>query len=89
MLTQDVDRFATSCVELYSNVTKPLLDIGLYSYKLAHTIGLQGPGTMLGYLALTGVVLTYLRQPIGRFTVCEQALEGEYRYVQGRLIAHS
>jgi ATP-binding cassette subfamily D (ALD) protein 3 len=88
LLTQDVDRFASSIVELYSNLSKPLLDIGVYAFKLAHTIGLQGPGTMLGYLAVAGVVLTWLRRPIGRFTVCEQQIEGEYRYVNSRLITH-
>jgi hypothetical protein len=49
-------------VELYSNLSKPLLDMAVYTYKLSHTIGLQGPGTMLGYLALSGVVLTWLRR---------------------------
>lgn len=88
LLTQDVDRFANSIVELYSNLSKPLLDIVVYAYKLTHTIGMQGPGTMLGYLALAGVVLTWLRRPIARFTVSEQQIEGEYRFVNSRLITH-
>ena len=86
LLTQDVERFTSSVVELYSNVSKPLLDMFVYTYKLSHTIGMQGPGTMLGYLAMSGVVLTWLRRPIGRFTVSEQQIEGEYRYVNSRLI---
>lgn len=44
---------------------------------------------MLGYLLVSGVVLTRLRRPIGRFTVKEQRLEGEFRYVNSRLITHS
>jgi len=44
---------------------------------------------MLGYLLVSGVVLTRLRRPIGRFTVKEQRLEGEFRYVNSRLITNS
>lgn len=33
--------------------------------------------------------LTYLRRPVGRMTITEQKLEGEYRYINSRLIANS
>ncbi|ETV69807.1 hypothetical protein, variant [Aphanomyces astaci] len=89
LLTVDVERFATSVADLYSNVTKPLLDISIYAYKLAGTIGLSGPTTMLSYLVGSGVFLTWLRQPTGRFTIAEQRLEGNYRFVNARLITHS
>lgn len=41
LLTTDVDKFCESCTELYSNIAKPLLDIGLYVYKLTSTLGGQ------------------------------------------------
>lgn len=44
---------------------------------------------MLLYLMFGGVFLTYLRKPAGRMTVQEQKLEGEYRYINSRLITHS
>eukprot|EP01087_Luapelamoeba_hula_P004424 TRINITY_DN1436_c0_g1_i1.p1 TRINITY_DN1436_c0_g1~~TRINITY_DN1436_c0_g1_i1.p1 ORF type:complete len:668 (-),score=128.73 TRINITY_DN1436_c0_g1_i1:83-2086(-) len=89
LLTQDVERFCTSVAELYSNISKPVLDIVIYARKLSGAIGIQGPMSMLGYLLVSGIVLTRLRRPIGRFTVKEQRLEGEFRYVNSRLIAHS
>lgn len=46
---QDVARFCDSVTNLYSNLSKPILDIALYTYKLTTTIGMQGPGNMLGY----------------------------------------
>lgn len=44
---------------------------------------------MLGYLMASGFVLTYLRRPTGKMTVLEQKLEGEYRYINSRLITNS
>ena len=41
LLTTDVERFCSSITELYSNISKPLLDIVLYVQRLAVTIGGQ------------------------------------------------
>ncbi|XP_016134510.1 ATP-binding cassette sub-family D member 3-like [Sinocyclocheilus grahami] len=89
LLTQDVEKFCNSVVDLYSNLSKPLLDIGLYIFKLTTAIGAQGPATMMTYLLISGLFLTRLRGPIGKMTVTEQKYEGEYRYVNSRLITNS
>lgn len=89
LLTQDVERFSDSMAELYSNISKPLLDIIIYARKLSGAIGVQGPSSMLGYLAFSGVFLTWLRRPTGRYTILEQRLEGEFRFVNSRLITNS
>uniref|UniRef100_A0AAY4CPR0 AAA+ ATPase domain-containing protein n=1 Tax=Denticeps clupeoides TaxID=299321 RepID=A0AAY4CPR0_9TELE len=88
LLTQDVEKFCNSVVDLYSNLSKPLLDIGLYIFKLTSAIGAQGPATMMTYLLISGLFLTRLRRPIGKMTVTEQRYEGEYRYVNSRLITN-
>jgi len=41
------------------------------------------------YLIFSGVILTHLRRPTGNLTIQEQKLEGEYRYVNSRLITNS
>ncbi|XP_026138844.1 ATP-binding cassette sub-family D member 3-like isoform X2 [Carassius auratus] len=89
LLTQDVEKFCNSVVELYSNLSKPLLDIGLYIFKLTTAIGAQGPASMMAYLLISGLFLTRLRRPIGKMTVTEQKFEGEYRFVNSRLITNS
>uniref|UniRef100_A0A8C9IES7 ABC transmembrane type-1 domain-containing protein n=1 Tax=Piliocolobus tephrosceles TaxID=591936 RepID=A0A8C9IES7_9PRIM len=43
LLTQDVEKFCNSAVDLYSNLSKPFLDIVLYIFKLTSAIGAQGP----------------------------------------------
>ncbi|XP_060762578.1 ATP-binding cassette sub-family D member 3-like isoform X2 [Neoarius graeffei] len=89
LLTQDVERFCNSVVDLYSNISKPLLDIIIYLLKLTTAVGAQGPVTLLSYLVLSGLLLTWLRRPIGRMTVTEQKHEGEFRYANSRLITNS
>ncbi|XP_030623330.1 ATP-binding cassette sub-family D member 3a isoform X1 [Chanos chanos] len=89
LLTQDVEKFCNSVVDLYSNLSKPLLDIILYIFKLTSSIGAQGPASMMAYLLISGLFLTRLRRPIGKMTVSEQRYEGEYRYVNSRLITNS
>lgn len=44
---------------------------------------------MILYLLVSGTLLTHLRRPISRLTVTEQRLEGDFRYVNSRLITNS
>ncbi|XP_042627752.1 ATP-binding cassette sub-family D member 3b [Cyprinus carpio] len=89
LITQDVEKFCDSVVDLYSNVSKPLLDILIYICKLNTAIGSLGPASLLSYLLFSGLLLTRLRRPIGKMTVMEQRYEGQYRYVNSRLITNS
>ncbi|CAH0473148.1 unnamed protein product [Peronospora belbahrii] len=89
LLTVDVEKFANSVADLYSNMSKPLLDIILYGAKLSSKIGLEGPVIMMSYLVLSGTFLTWLRQPTSRFTIAEQQMEGTFRFMNSRLITHS
>lgn len=49
---------------------------------------IQGPAIMMAYLLISGLFLTRLRRPIGKMTVTEQRFEGEYRYINSRLITN-
>lgn len=89
LLTTDVDKFCECVADLYCNLAKPFLDIGIYVYKLTSTLGGGTPLIMLGYLLVSGLVLTHLRRPTGRLTITEAKLEGEFRHINARLITHS
>lgn len=39
LLTVDVVKFCDTFTDLYSNVSKPMLDIGLYVYRLTSGLG--------------------------------------------------
>jgi ATP-binding cassette subfamily D (ALD) protein 3 len=44
---------------------------------------------MLSYLAIAAVLISILRRPMARLTAAEQALEGEYRFANSRIITNS
>lgn len=89
LLTQDVEKFCNSVTELYSNLSKPLLDVGIYAVKLTKLIGVLGPSLMLCYLILTSHILTRLRKPMAHMTVTELSNEGDFRHMNARLITNS
>ena len=39
-------------------LSQPILDIVIYATRLSAAIGAQGPATMLGYLVVSGAILT-------------------------------
>lgn len=88
-LTVDIDRFCSSLAELYSNLTKPAIDIYLFSRRLAKSLGPQGPILMISYFGLCSAILQALQPPFGQLAAEEQKLEGEYRLHHSRLITHS
>ncbi|XP_049862594.1 ATP-binding cassette sub-family D member 3 [Schistocerca gregaria] len=89
LLTTDVDKFCDTFTDLYSNTCKPMLDIFIYVYRLTVSLGPQTPVMLIAYLVVSGFILTHLRRPMGRMTVTEQKLEGEFRYINSRLITNS
>eukprot|EP01119_Soliformovum_irregulare_P005398 TRINITY_DN17164_c0_g1_i1.p1 TRINITY_DN17164_c0_g1~~TRINITY_DN17164_c0_g1_i1.p1 ORF type:complete len:680 (-),score=227.65 TRINITY_DN17164_c0_g1_i1:69-2108(-) len=89
LLTQDIEKFSTSLSNLYSNVTKPLLDMILFFVKLVLQFGWKGPSSMLGYFLVAGAVMTRLRVPFGKYTSIQAKHEGDFRHVHSRLITHS
>jgi ATP-binding cassette subfamily D (ALD) protein 3 len=78
-LTQDLDKWSQSLAALYLNFTKPVLDIILFSRKLAELVGYEGPAMIFGWYFLSGVIIRFISPPFGKLTAVEQKHEGEYR----------
>jgi ATP-binding cassette subfamily D (ALD) protein 3 len=89
LLTQDIDKFSETLTHLYSDIAKPIVDIGLFAWKLGQSIGAEAPLMMLAYFLTSGLVLRAVSPPFGKYTAMEQNLEGELRYNHSRIIAHS
>eukprot|EP00331_Platyophrya_macrostoma_P019599 CAMPEP_0176473224 /NCGR_PEP_ID=MMETSP0127-20121128/42179_1 /TAXON_ID=938130 /ORGANISM="Platyophrya macrostoma, Strain WH" /LENGTH=657 /DNA_ID=CAMNT_0017868179 /DNA_START=25 /DNA_END=1995 /DNA_ORIENTATION=+ len=88
-LTQDIEKWASSLSNLYSNLSKPLLDIVLFSRKLAELLGWKGPFLCIAWYFLAGIVLRVISPPFGKLTAIEQKFEGEYRASHVDLLHHA
>ena len=73
IFTNDVEKWASSLANLYSNFTKPLLDIVLFSKKLAETLGVQGPMWVIFWYFTTVMFLRYISPPFGKLIAIEQS----------------
>lgn len=67
LLTTDIEKFCESVTDVYSNVSKPALDIVLYVYRLTVSLGGKTPSILMLYLLISGVFLTRIRRPTGEW----------------------
>lgn len=89
IFTNDLEKWAYSLSNLYSNFSKPVLDLILFSRKLSETLGYEGPLLMIAWYFLSGLIIKFVAPPFGKLTAIEQTLEGEFRACHSALITHS
>lgn len=88
-LTEDVDKWANAVTNLYSNFSKPLLDIILFSKKLSELLGWAGPSTLIAWYIGSAFVLKMFSPAFGVMYASQQKLEGEFRASHTNLHQHS
>eukprot|EP00331_Platyophrya_macrostoma_P008452 CAMPEP_0176430530 /NCGR_PEP_ID=MMETSP0127-20121128/14306_1 /TAXON_ID=938130 /ORGANISM="Platyophrya macrostoma, Strain WH" /LENGTH=648 /DNA_ID=CAMNT_0017812433 /DNA_START=116 /DNA_END=2062 /DNA_ORIENTATION=- len=88
-LTQDIDKWATSLSNLYSNISKPILDVLLFGQKLSELLGYGGPILCGLWYVIAGSMLRFLSPSFGKLTAIEQRHEGTYRACHTDLLHHS
>ncbi|KAA1129814.1 hypothetical protein PGTUg99_004241 [Puccinia graminis f. sp. tritici] len=88
-LTADIAKFCDSLSSLYSNISKPALDLILFNYQLGKSIGKVGSmGLIINYL-ITGWILRQITPAFGKLSAVETKLEGDFRLTHARLITNS
>ncbi|KAJ1041814.1 hypothetical protein NDA11_005184 [Ustilago hordei] len=88
-ITTDIARFCETLAALYSNVSKPVLDLIIFNYALSRSLGPMGIlGLTFNYL-ITGWILRQVTPAFGKLAAIEAKLEGDFRSAHSRLITNA
>lgn len=73
IFTNDIEKWAYSLSSLYSNFSKPLLDIFLFSRKLSEQLGYRSPIITILWYIFVAMIMRYISPHFGNLIVIEQS----------------
>lgn len=97
-LTEDISKFCNFLAHLYSQISKPILDILLIGRQFYHVAKSGSNSSSAGILPFaistlvvysTARALQVIQPPFGRLAAEQQKFEGDLRYVHSRVITHA
>ncbi|KAI8851152.1 ABC transporter transmembrane region 2-domain-containing protein [Chytridium lagenaria] len=89
LITTDINRFCNALASLYSNLGKPVLDLVIFNYQLARSIGFTGTvGLAVNYM-ITASLMRAVTPAFGKLAAQEAKLEGDFRTAHSRLITNA
>jgi ATP-binding cassette, subfamily D (ALD), member 3 len=88
-MTDDIDKWSNSLSQIYSNFTKPMLDIILFSKRLSNLLGYTGPLLVILWYLFSGIFIKFVSPAFGKLTAIGQLMEGDYRRAHSDIVHHS
>jgi len=88
-ITSDIEKFSQEVSDVYASTFKPLMDIVLFTYKLANNTSWRGPMILYSYFALSSLIKLIVTPPFGKLGARESQLAGDFRSAHERLITNS
>jgi ATP-binding cassette subfamily D (ALD) protein 2 len=95
-LTEDIKEFSETLAHVWSQISKPTLDLVLNIWQIIQISMRQGKGTGLPALIaayvviqITSKLLRMMRPPFGKMVEKQASLEGRLRSIHSRLIQNS
>ncbi|KAK5175014.1 ATP-binding cassette long-chain fatty acid transporter pxa2 [Saxophila tyrrhenica] len=89
LIVVDVSKFSNSLAQLYSSLTKPILDIAINSWSITRSVGTDSFLGVSIAVHLSSLLLRAVTPPFGKYVAEEAKLEGEFRFQHSRLIDYS
>ncbi len=88
-ITTDIARFCETLAALYSNVSKPVLDLMIFNYALSDLLVLWVYSDSPPTISSTGWILRQVTPAFGKLAAIEAKLEGDFRSAHSRLITNA
>lgn len=85
----DVSRFCDTLSALYSNISKPTLDLIIFNYQLGRNLGFKGVAGLFVNYIVTGWILKKVTPAFGKLSAIEAKLEGDFRGAHARIITNA
>ena len=89
IITVDLEKFCELVFEVYAQISKPLLDIILFSRKLSQTIGYKSPILMTLWYLGAGFVIKKVTPNFGELMAQIMQEEGNFRSGHQRILNHN
>ncbi|CAO3690184.1 unnamed protein product [Rhizopus stolonifer] len=85
----DIHRFSDIISHLYLDTTQSLVEITLFSFKLAYAINYKTPFLMMTYFISCHLLLNTFSPHLGSYHIIEQKLQDDLRLAHSRIVKNS
>lgn len=75
--------------DIYTNLLKPVVDLIIFTIKLALTVEITGPVGMYLYFGLASLISALVIPPYAKLAAVKQEKEGRFRELEKRIITNA